>query len=85
MKGSFIRVSIISILTSIILVGGYILNMHIQSSNITFANQRKEIIRIEDRINERITVKRYEFDQSETNEQLTIIQSDVKKILTKLN
>ncbi len=78
MKESAIRISIVSILSALVLVAAFIFNIHTDSNAREFKEVKQEILLKVDRT-------RYEFDERRTQEQLTIIQSDVKKILTKLN
>ncbi len=78
MKESAIRISIISVLGAVIMVAAFIFNIHTDSNAREFKEVKQEILL-------KVDKNRYEFDERRTQEQLTVIQEDVKKILTKLN
>ncbi len=77
MKESAIKISIISLVSAIALVAVFIFNMH------TSGNAR-EFIEVKQEVALKMETSRYEFDQTKIQEQLTIIQTDVKAILGKL-
>ena len=77
MKGPVIRISILTILSAIVIAFVFVFNIHTSSNATNF-------LEIKTQLNEKVDTKRYEFDESRTQEQLTIIQGDVKKILEKM-
>ena len=77
MKESVIRISVLSLLGAVIMAAAFIFNMH------TTSNAR-EFVEVKQEIATKVEITRYEFDENRTQEQLTIIQSDVKKILEKM-
>ncbi len=77
MKESAIKISIVSVISAIALVAVFIFNIHASSNTREFTEIKQEVAL-------KLETTRYEFDQTKIQEQLTIIQTDVKTILGKL-